>query len=69
MKNTRKTKKTVASGEINLQNKHIAKVSNHEQNLYVLTAVLNKMMCSLMCAISFHGDQLQNSRRVLGVSS
>ena len=34
---------------------------NHEQNLYVRTAVLNKMTCAMTCAVSF---QLQNFRRV-----
>ena len=34
---------------------------NREQNLYVLTAVLNKMTCAMTCAISL---LLQNFRRV-----
>ena len=36
-------------------------MSDHEQNLYVCTAVVNKMTCAMTCAASF---QLQNFRRV-----
>ena len=44
-------------------------LSNHEQNLMYARPCSIKWRVRLTCAVSFHGDQLQKFRRVLGVSS